>query len=77
MAGRHHEVARVLQELTDLTKLDEGSPQAFRVRAYEKAGGVKTECAKLLKIKTSALYYKLEKYGIGTVAGRNLEEDNS
>jgi two-component system, NtrC family, response regulator HydG len=32
-------------------------------RAYERAGGVKTETARLLGIKTSALYYKLEKYG--------------
>jgi two-component system response regulator HydG len=32
-------------------------------KAYEKAKGVKTETARLLGIKTSALYYKLEKYG--------------
>jgi two-component system response regulator HydG len=32
-------------------------------RAFEKAGGVKTETARLLGIKPSALYYKLEKYG--------------
>ena len=32
-------------------------------RAYEKAKKVKTESARLLGIKTSALYYKLEKYG--------------
>ncbi|MGA9523139.1 MAG: sigma-54 dependent transcriptional regulator [Myxococcaceae bacterium] len=32
-------------------------------QAYEKAAGVKTETARLLGIKTSALYYKLEKYG--------------
>ena len=32
-------------------------------RAYEKANKVKTETARLLGIKTSALYYKLEKYG--------------
>ena len=32
-------------------------------RAYDKAKGVKTETARLLGIKTSALYYKLEKYG--------------
>jgi two-component system response regulator HydG len=32
-------------------------------RAFEKAGFVKTETARLLGIKTSALYYKLEKYG--------------
>jgi two-component system response regulator HydG len=39
-------------------------------KAYDKAGGVKTECARLLGVKTSALYYKLEKYGIGTVTSR-------
>jgi two-component system, NtrC family, response regulator HydG len=32
-------------------------------RAYEQANKVKTETARLLGIKTSALYYKLEKYG--------------
>jgi two-component system, NtrC family, response regulator HydG len=32
--------------------------------AYEKAGRVKTETARLLGVKTSALYYKLEKYGL-------------
>ncbi|MHB1845056.1 MAG: sigma-54-dependent transcriptional regulator [Deltaproteobacteria bacterium] len=31
--------------------------------AYERAKGKKTETARLLGIKTSALYYKLEKYG--------------
>jgi two-component system response regulator HydG len=39
-------------------------------RAYDRTGGVKTETARLLGIKTSALYYKLEKYGIGVTAGR-------
>jgi two-component system response regulator HydG len=39
-------------------------------RAYDKTGGVKTDTARLLGIKTSALYYKLEKYGIGVIAGR-------
>jgi two-component system, NtrC family, response regulator HydG len=34
------------------------------LRAFHKAGGVKTETARLLGIKTSALYYKLEKYKI-------------
>ena len=32
--------------------------------ALEKAAGVKTKTAELLGIKTSALYYKLEKYGL-------------
>jgi DNA polymerase (family 10) len=45
MTGTNHEVARVLQELTDFTKLDEGSPQAFRVRAYEKAAAAVRELA--------------------------------
>jgi two-component system response regulator HydG len=39
-------------------------------RAYDRTSGVKTETARRLGIKTSALYYKLEKYGIGTTAGR-------
>jgi two-component system response regulator HydG len=33
-------------------------------QAYNRAGKVKTETARALGIKTSALYYKLEKYGI-------------
>ena len=36
----------------------------FIVRAYEQAKGVKTRTADLLSLKTSALYYKLEKYGL-------------
>jgi two-component system response regulator HydG len=43
-------------------------------RTYDKTGGVKTETARLLGIKTSALYYKLEKYGIGAAAGKPREE---
>lgn len=34
------------------------------IRAFRKAEGVKTETARMLGIKASALYYKLEKYGI-------------
>ncbi|MBZ0234109.1 MAG: sigma-54 dependent transcriptional regulator [Deltaproteobacteria bacterium] len=45
------------------------------VKAYEKARGVKTETARLLGIKTSALYYKLEKYGIGGVGGGDKPGD--
>lgn len=33
-------------------------------RAMEKTRGVKTEAARMLGVKTSALYYKLEKYGL-------------
>jgi len=34
------------------------------IRALQQARGVKTQAAELLGIKTSALYYKLEKYGV-------------
>ena len=48
-----------------LPEILESLERQLILRGYEKAGGVKTECARLLGIKTSALYYKLEKYGIG------------
>ncbi len=48
-----------------LTERLETLEKALIERAFEQAEGVKTECARLLGIKTSALYYKLEKYGIG------------
>jgi two-component system, NtrC family, response regulator HydG len=38
--------------------------RALIERAMEQSGGVKTDAAKLLEIKPSALYYKLEKYGL-------------
>lgn len=37
MARTNDEVARLLAELATLTELDEGSPNAFRVRAYQNA----------------------------------------
>src|SRR6056297_781609 len=37
MARTNDEVARLLEELAELTELDEGSPNAFRVRAYQNA----------------------------------------
>jgi two-component system response regulator HydG len=53
-----------------LTEILEDLERQLIEKAYDKAGGVKTECARLLGVKTSALYSKLEKYGIGTVAPR-------
>jgi two-component system response regulator HydG len=38
--------------------------RALIERAMDRAGGVKSEAARLLGIKPSALYYKLEKYGL-------------
>ncbi len=47
-----------------LTEIIEDMERSLIKEAYEKSAKVKTETAKLLGIKTSALYYKLEKYGL-------------
>jgi len=47
-----------------LTEILEDLERRLIKEAFEKTGKVKTETAKLLGIKTSALYYKLEKYGL-------------
>jgi two-component system response regulator HydG len=47
-----------------LTDILEDLEKQLILAAYEKAKGVKAETARLLGIKPSALYYKLEKYGI-------------
>jgi two-component system, NtrC family, response regulator HydG len=43
------------------------------MRAMESAGGVKTEAARLLDLKPSVLYYKLEKYGLMEPGPKDLE----
>ena len=48
-----------------LTEILEDLERQLIQKAYDQARGVKTEMARLLGIKTSALYYKLEKYKIG------------
>jgi two-component system response regulator HydG len=47
-----------------LTEVLEDIERQLILAAYERAKGVKAETARLLGIKPSALYYKLEKYGI-------------
>jgi len=54
----------VPKELT-LPEILEDLERQLILKAFQKASGVKTETARLLGIKTSALYYKLDKYGIG------------
>jgi two-component system response regulator HydG len=51
-------------EGVDLNRTVEGVEERLLRQALEKAGGVKAEAARLLGLKPSALYYKLEKYGI-------------
>ncbi|HSG07275.1 MAG TPA: sigma-54 dependent transcriptional regulator [Longimicrobiales bacterium] len=48
----------------DLNQAVEGMEERLLRQALEQAGGVKAEAARLLGLKASALYYKLEKYGI-------------
>ncbi len=47
-----------------LTEQLEGLEKELIQRAMQQARGVKTQAAERLGIKTSALYYKLEKYGV-------------
>ncbi|MSR36642.1 MAG: sigma-54-dependent Fis family transcriptional regulator [Gemmatimonadetes bacterium] len=48
----------------DLTRVVEGMEEKLLRQALSQARGVKAEAARLLGLKASALYYKLEKYGI-------------
>jgi two-component system response regulator HydG len=48
----------------DLTRVVEGVEEKLLRQALSQAAGVKAEAARLLGLKPSALYYKLEKYGI-------------
>ncbi len=57
-----------------LTEILEDLERQLILAAYERAKGVKAETARLLGIKASALYYKLEKYGI-VRSGRDPEEE--
>ncbi len=59
MARSNDDVARALGELATLTELDEGSPQAFRVRAYQNAEhavqGLSTDVAELSEAELAAV----------------------
>jgi len=48
----------------DLNRIVEGMEERLLRQALEQTDGVKAEAARLLGLKPSALYYKLEKYGI-------------
>ncbi|HEY4182412.1 MAG TPA: sigma-54 dependent transcriptional regulator [Kofleriaceae bacterium] len=61
--GAEEDALNVPRELSLPEILDDLERQLI-LKAYTKASRVKTETARLLGIKTSALYYKLEKYGI-------------
>ncbi len=48
----------------DLNQVVEGMEERLLRKALDQSDGVKAEAARLLGLKPSALYYKLEKYGI-------------
>jgi two-component system response regulator HydG len=62
--GRATDVLTLPPVETNLNEVLEDLERQLIIRAFEKARGVKTETARLLGLKTSGLYYKLEKYGL-------------
>jgi len=62
--GRASDLLALPTGSMSLPEILEDLERQLIIRAYEKAKGVKTETARLLGIKTSGLYYKLEKYGL-------------
>ncbi len=69
------EVGLSAVEQSSLPEVLEEIEQELIEEAFERAGGVKAETARLLGIKPSALYYKLEKYDIEQ--GEESEETTS
>ena len=61
--GAGEERLEVPREMS-LPEILEDLERQLILKAFRKANGVKTETARLLGVKTSALYYKLDKYGI-------------
>ncbi len=75
--GRTADILALPSGEMNLNEILEDLERQLIVRAYEKAKGVKTETARLLGIKPSGLYYKLEKYGLikaGEKSGAGGEE---
>ena len=68
MLGASVSVEKVASEkANDSLALNERVDEMERsliIRAMDEAGRVKTRAAELLGLKTSALYYKLDKHGI-------------
>ncbi|MCC7460434.1 MAG: sigma-54-dependent Fis family transcriptional regulator [Proteobacteria bacterium] len=64
--GKSNEISNLPNESKDLSLEEalEAIEKSLILKAFNECGGVKTRTAEKLGIKTSALYYKLEKYGI-------------
>jgi DNA polymerase (family 10) len=72
MADTKQEVLDMLRELAELTMLDEGDPQSFRVRAYESAAHAIAAQASDLGRLTSKELQKIE--GIGKSTAEKIRE---
>jgi len=68
VAATNADVARVLRELVVLATLDEGSPQAFRVRAYENAAQAVSDYSGDLTSLDAKELTKLKGVGASTAA---------
>jgi len=64
LVEREGDVLRVPEGEVPLPEMLESLEKQLIERALEKARGVKAEAARILGIKTSTLYYKMEKYGM-------------
>lgn len=64
LVEREGDVLRVPEGEVPLPEMLESLERQLIERALEKARGVKAEAARILGIKTSTLYYKMEKYGM-------------
>ncbi|MEM1348645.1 MAG: helix-turn-helix domain-containing protein, partial [Myxococcota bacterium] len=62
--ARREDVLHIPDGERTLPEILENLERQLILRAYRKAQGVKTQTARELGIKASALYYKLDKYGI-------------
>src|SRR5919201_6913602 len=72
MADTKQEVLDMLRELAELTMLDEGDPQSFRVRAYESAAhAIAAQATDLGKLTVKELQ-KIE--GIGKSTAEKIRE---
>ena len=68
MATGNTEIARLLRELVELMKLEEGSAQAFRVRAYERAVDAVRNLPQPVQDMTASELQKVDGIGKSTAA---------
>jgi DNA polymerase (family 10) len=72
MAGGHDSLVALFRELAELTALEEGSPNAFRVRAYEKARDTVAGFAGELQALSEKELLSID--GIGPSTARKIRE---